>query len=587
MSPPDTPRSKPSEVPLAGSDDQALHGDAEVAGALGAVASSGDDLTLGALVQWAVAAPDEAVGRRLERLLAAWTANDPTPEEAGDLMNAAGGLAERFESSSEEALDQVFDVAASWLRRRGTRISPALHALASWPGFARHGPERFERLADSLTAEQARRSALEMARSGSAAIATLAAAPLGDDETVRLLMPPLVSLAFRETDHFTEAWGRAKPEATSRMLAAALAALGNARAEIVELEASSRGDEQAALASTVDAVLSALGDAEREAFGNAVLVDHFAALRRTLSSFEPLPAREPSERVRAWRVAARNRYPEVLDAPSEAGQILSLQGDPTRHVEAIVDLITELDRRVTSRRVLNEAERRDTRADLEAIADGVARAHMLGPGMELDAVVARQGVGELLLSRWSELDSRSEQELVPQLESLGDPGTARVAIRRVDALSLRRLDHGRLLSAAGQLTQAARDAAWKGVSAALRQRLKQRSGLSQSARGREVAAMQRVSEGIAPALRAVEAVLFGYFNFRALLDQAGWKPVDSPLGAIRTADQVDPEIHDVHGAGASERYAIRSIGVKVRGTVISRAVLEPLLKPDGDVGAAP
>ena len=76
-------------------------------------------------------------------------------------------------------------------------------------------------------------------------------------------------------------------------------------------------------------------------------------------------------------------------------------------------------------------------------------------------------------------------------------------------------------------------------------------------------------------VRAIESLLFSYFRFRSLLGQAGWLSLEDQLGSRVRRERVRPEIHEIQGDSTASTFVVRSLGLKAKGHVIARAVLEP------------
>jgi hypothetical protein len=118
--------------------------------------------------------------------------------------------------------------------------------------------------------------------------------------------------------------------------------------------------------------------------------------------------------------------------------------------------------------------------------------------------------------------------------------------------------------------------AWSLVTAGLANRLRQAESLEQEVRTRGMEVMERVAERLDPPLRAIEGLMVGYFRLRRRLSAAGWRPIEEQLGKELRYEQLDPALHEIDGVSEAERFAVRSMGVRVRGRPIRRAVVEPL-----------
>lgn len=534
-----------------------------------------------ALLRWAMSAPDDEAESRLETLLRRWRSGAPSNKRVEEFIQTSGALATRLEGSAEAAaLDEVVRTAAHWLRQQGARLAGPFEALRSWDGFTTAAAARTPILVELLLAEQTRRALLDIGRAGPAEIAQIASAPVDDDATERVLMPPLAGLAGSEhAPHVLKAW--ADPACTRagqrRLAAGALLAIGTLKRDIADLAASASSRELAALDARLQHVLDALAEAETDAAGNSVLLEHFASLRRSISGMlSDETVREPSERVQAWRRVAAGRFAEFVKADDGGRQVLQLAADPREHAADLNSILLELDQRAHNPRVLNETERADTAEDLDALARAVANAGMLAMTGPLAPSLARPALGQVLLAHWAEAETDDADELLAdELALLVDPTTAKAALPRVDALAGRQPSTARVLSATGTVSDDDLDAVWRGVSAALRERLKQRADLKRRALGRDAEAMERVAERMDPPMRAIESLLFSYFRFRSLLGAAGWLPLQDQLGAMIKRDRVDPEVHEVQGDSTAETFVVRSLGLKAKGQVVARAVLEP------------
>jgi hypothetical protein len=62
------------------------------------------------------------------------------------------------------------------------------------------------------------------------------------------------------------------------------------------------------------------------------------------------------------------------------------------------------------------------------------------------------------------------------------------------------------------------------------------------------------------------------------LADAGWRPVEETLGRIRSSDDLDHQDHQVVGSIEAEEYLVRTLGIRVRGHVADKAIVEALIE---------
>jgi hypothetical protein len=144
----------------------------------------------------------------------------------------------------------------------------------------------------------------------------------------------------------------------------------------------------------------------------------------------------------------------------------------------------------------------------------------------------------------------------------------------VDALA-RRIDPRLAAALSGSASTEQIQTLWMLVREPLTARRRELADAERRASGREASVMERVGSRIEPSLAAVEALLFSYFRFRQALAVAGWRPVEPTIGLSKAPRDVDPEQHDTQGALDAHRYAVRTLGLKVKGRTIARAVVAP------------
>ncbi|MCE7888660.1 MAG: hypothetical protein DYH12_02985 [Sorangiineae bacterium PRO1] len=556
---------------------------AAIAGDVRLLESETSRLNDEALIEWARSAPDEDVSIRLAALLGRWRGSAPEAEAAERFVVVAGELAERVDDAHREvAIDELITVACRWLRRQGARLAPAFAALRTWPAFQHEAALRLPQLVAELRADQARRLVSDLARNGGETIAALVETGLDDEAAVRLLIPQLAQSAARadEAPGFLAAFSPTASDAAQvRLITSALGALGTVRAQVMELDAGSSGRERALLHERLETVLVALTEAEDEARGNDELLRHFASLRSSISGLLASEApTEPSERVSDWRCQIAERHPGLIDAPDGGRQTLAVIGDPREHGAALAELALELDQRVHNPRVLSESERADTAEDLDVIARAAIESDAeLDAGSCWGPPLERPKLASLLLALWAaNRPELAESRLADELCRLADPSRARQAVQRVDALAGLQASPDQLLRAAATVPTEDLAATWHGVSAALRERLKQRDQLQRRKSGQEADAMERVGDRMLPPMLAIESLLFSYFRFRALLGAAGWTPVTPSLGAIVRRERVEPADFEIQGDPRAAEFVVRSLGLRAKGEVIARAVLEPV-----------
>jgi hypothetical protein len=181
----------------------------------------------------------------------------------------------------------------------------------------------------------------------------------------------------------------------------------------------------------------------------------------------------------------------------------------------------------------------------------------------------------LVWARWAEQTADPADELVRTLTGPLETSGRQRALLKVDALAARVADE-----TATQVVEAlpadALGGAWSTVTAGLASRLRQAEKLQQEVKSRGTEIMERVGERLEPSLRAIEGLMVGYFRLRRQLSAAGWRPIEETLGRELTRDALDPDSHEIDGTAGAERYIVRSMGVRVRGRPIRRAVVEPL-----------
>ena len=543
----------------------------------GLAATAEEDLDADSFLRWVDAAPDDERVDRLLALKTRWDTTVVTPEQAPAFMTIfARGVQRLPETDHDRWREELLEGALSWLYRQGTQMVVPSRALLSWPGFASLVVDDLDLALSLLRADQARTllaEALKAAPHPGAFVEALVHSDVGPDE-VRRVIVPVLGEGLRSDIHTVGAvFEGATVGGRRRLLCSALVAAGQTKRRIDALGETTEDAAGAAVAEHGAAVLAALDDAEAASEGNDVIRGHFASVRRAVNTV--LASDDPDhvpDGVRAWRRDAATRFPEAVEVINDGRTPLSFRAGAPAAV--VLRILAELDQRVHSSRVAAVEERSHLRHDLMDCIDEVVDRD-LAAGDATVALSSRPSIGQLVWSRWAARLEDPEAALVDVLESSLEARARQQALLQVDALAGRTQedDIERVVDA---LDADATVRAWALTTAGLANRLRELGRIEQDAKSRGVDAMERVAERLDAPLRAVEGLMVGYFRLRGRLGTAGWRAVEEPLGRELRRDQIDPSRHEVDGRPNADRYVVTSMGVRVRGRVVRRAVVEPL-----------
>lgn len=536
-----------------------------------------DELDVDSFLRWVEGAADEERPARLRALRLRWDTTVVDREHATSfLATLARGIDRLPPDDRGMARNDLLEGALSWLYRQGTQIVEPSRALLAWPGFAYLVLDDLDLSLSLLRAEQARGLLLEILRQSedeAVVVSAIARADL-DGRNFARVVAPVLGEAIRRDLWATDATFRGlEPVARRRLLHSALEVASHTKRRIESLGHASHDVADAETARHGDAVFAALHKAEVASEGNDSMQRHFDAVRRAVGSALAVErATEVPEAVAAWRLEVAERFPDAIDLPSDGREPLRVRSSAPS--ESVLRVLSELDRRVHSTRVVTAPERTHLRHDLLNCIDHVVRGDLI-EGPTSATLSARSALGQLVWGRWADQTLDPAGELVRILTTPLDASSRQGALLKVDALAARMADE-----TATQVVEAlpadALGDAWSIVTAGLAGRLRQAESLHQEVKSRGTEIMERVAERLEPSLRAIEGLMVGYFRLRRQLSAAGWRPIEETLGKELTREALDPDAHEIDGSGEAERFIVRSLGVRVRGRPIRRAVVEPL-----------
>lgn len=547
----------------------------------GLAASAEEGLDVDSFLRWVEGAPDDERRARLRALKARWDTTVIAPEQATlFLATLARGIDRLPEAEQEQWREELVEGALSWMFRQGTKIVESSRALLAWPPFAWLVLEDLDLSLSLLRPDQARGLLIEVMRQAEEPawfVASVAQADVEAEELPRVVVPVLVEAIRSDLRATDTAFESVDPAAQRRLLQSALIAAGQTRRRIEALGQTTRDAADAAAVRHGGAVLDALRAAEEASEGNEAIQAQFDAVRRAVATaLVSQEARDLPDGVVRWRLETASRHSEVLEAPDEGCSPLRFtEGAPTA---GVLRVLSELDQRVHSPRVVTAEERTHLRQDLLRCIDHIVDARLV----EKEAargLGSRPALGQLVWARWAQRTADPSGDLVQALSKLTDAQDRQQAVLKVDALA-GHTPEGVVAEVVDAVPTEGLKSAWSTVTAGLANRLRQVASLEQEAKTRGVEVMERVAERLDPPLRTIEGLMVGYFRLRRGLSAAGWRPCEEPLGKELRYEQLDPDLHEIDGSVEATRFLVRSTGVRVGGRTVRRAVVEALEKGD-------
>lgn len=537
------------------------------------LSSAAHDVDLQSFIRWVEAAEPEELPTRLEDLLSRLVRGSSFEDVEGVLR---AYLARREALASREELDrQAASAVGRWVHGQERRTVEAAKVIE-----AADAQElvvgRLADLLEPMRADQARTYLGHLlAGATPEAEEAVLGADLPEGEFERLLLPVLAEHVRQDPRRADALAARSAGGDLRRLLAAGLLALQSTRAAIADLAEGSDEADMEAISAKLNEVIDSIDVAERAAAGNDDLLRHFAVIRQTMRGMREGGAQQDiPEAVRQWRVEAAVRYPRVVEAPGNGLEPLRFADDFRGEAEDVRPLLDELDQRAHSARVTAAEDRAHHVLDVAACARGIAAAGLLdGPGA-LDVPSSRAALSQTLWGAWAETHrSEAGARLAESLTKEVERGQEASLVLRVDALATMASTE-ELIAAATDLDGGALLLAWKRLRPALVSRARELAALEGQARARSVSVMERIGDSLSPSLRALESVMASYFRMRRLLSDAGWKPVEQTLGRAKSPDELVPTEHQVLGPLEAPEYFVRTHGIKVRGHVIDKAIVE-------------
>jgi hypothetical protein len=536
-----------------------------------------DELDIDSFLRWVEGARDHERPARLRALRVRWDTTVIDAKHATSLLTTLARGIDRLPPDDQRAAqEQLLEGALSWLYRQGTQIIEPSRALLAWPGFAGLVLDDLDLSLSLLRADQARGLLLEILRQSEdegRVVSAIARADVDGRNSARVVLSVLGEAIRRDLRATDGTFRQLEPAAQRRLLHSALNVASHTKRDIEALGHSTQDVADAEAARHGDAVLAALHDAEVASEGNESMQRHFDAVRRAVeSALATERMSEVPDAVVGWRREVAERFSAAIDVTDGGREPLRVRaGAPS---ESVLRVLSELDRRVHSARVVTAPERIHLRQDLLRCIDYVVDGDLLeGPAGA--ALGARSALGQLVWGRWADQTADPAGELVRTLTTPLVASSRQGALLKVDALAARTGDE----TAAHVVEALPADAvvdAWSIVTAGLAGRLRQVESLQQEVKSRGTEIMERVAERIDPSLRAIEGLMVGYFRLRRRLSAAGWRPVEETLGKELAREQLEPDAHEIDGTPEAERFIVRSMGVRVRGRPVRRAIVEPL-----------
>ena len=549
------------------------------------LATESHEVDIETFIRWVRAASDEELPARLDELVARLEPGDTSTADAQLIVMAFLRERGRLEPDAQAVVDcHTTEALAHWIHGHRSGTGDAIRAVLSERNAALVFVNNLARAIAILRAEQARLVVAQLLESlgpGDQALGAVASADIEPAEFERVVLPVLVSAITNEPQVLSNIIAAVKPAAGRRLLTSAISALSSARRRIGELAQSAGDEDIAALTSRLAQVLNAVDVAERAAAGNDELLRHFGVIRQAVSGLDDAGQDGVPAAVREWRLEAARRLPDMVLAPAGGCQPLQLAGDLGGQAPDLLRLLSELDQRAFSPRVVNAEARPHHVRDLERCVADVARAGLLDDPDPLSIPPSRTSLAQAAWSAWAQRHaSNARERLRDALSAAPDPGTEPQLVLRIDALAPLLTDAD-VQAGVNDLPAEQVETVWRRVRPALVARTRELASLEKQARLRSTAAMERIAGGVAPSLRAIESVMASYFRLRRLLADAGWKQVEDTLGRVRSSSDLEPAEHQVVGSIDSDGYLVRTLGIKVKGTVVDKAIVEALDEAEG------
>jgi hypothetical protein len=543
------------------------------------LATDADEVDLASFIGLIKASTSADLQTRLNQLIERLTP-EASLEDARLIATAFFDARADLETEVSDRLDaRAVEAFTQWIRGRGRRTVEAAQTIVASPPAVAVFANSLGSVVEALRVDQARVLVGYLMEQGG--LARVASTELEAAQFERVVLSGLGSAVASDPQSASAIFEDLAPVAQRRFLAAAISALGRARRTIAELSKSSEHEEIAALQNQLAQVLSAVDSAERAASGNDDLLRHFAAIRQAVSSLNADDAADTvPQGVRDWRLDVARRLPQIVQATDDGGRPLRLEGDLSAHAQAVLGLLAEIDQRANSPRVVSADARPHHTRDLKSCVTSAAQAGLLDDPNPLEIPPARTSLAQAASSAWAARHAGDAQpRLSAALQSAQDAGAERRLVLQIDALSSFVSDR-EILDATVDLGDEQLETAWRRVRPALVSRTKELEGLARQVRERSATAMERVADGLAPSLRAIESVMASYFRLRRLLSEAGWRQVEDTLGRVRSSEDLDHQQHQVVGSIESEEYLVRTLGIRVRSQVADKAIVEALTESE-------
>lgn len=365
---------------------------------------------IGSFLRWVRDGGPDEIEDRLSALFERWAGDDGmASEDVEAFMDAFGALFTELPSEAQPRfVDQLVTVSAGWLRARRGRLAQPLQALLSWARYRAIVSDHYGRFAELLLADQARALLGETLRIEGTVVSELlqraAQSDLNEDFEGRLLLPVLASAVQDDPKAASTAIGASDERAQRRLLAAGVLAGSDSREEAARLAKALAERTTERFEKRRRAVLAALDEMEEASAGNeglGKLVDEVrnALLREDGESPAGEDdgsmdgAAEPAdvpEAVLSWRQQAANRFGGVVELDGEGRrQTLTPRDDLLTDGEALIELVSQLDRRAYSKRVAPPSDRPYYRRDLERVLAAALKAGAIEKGSGGEPVAAK------------------------------------------------------------------------------------------------------------------------------------------------------------------------------------------------------